>query len=207
MQNDRVAYSFEPSRLVADGGQAIEAVALSLEIGDEAARVTTRDGTLSDDELIVRYDEVVDVEATRDTTYSLALETDSDRYEITNVTPDHGQVEEVVSYLRDRIDTEDATEQRATERQATSGQRSESETSADEPQAEDLDEWVWGGTETEESHDERVAPGERFTCPECGDPIELPNSLPHQGRSVSCPNCDSTIGRTPAEEEVVVVQR
>ena len=221
MQDNTVAYSFEPSRLIADGGRAFEAVAISLEIGDEAARVVTRDGTLSDDKLVVPYDDVVDVEATRNTTYSLSIETDSDRYEITNVTPDHGQVEYVLSYIRDRIETEQQTtteqqtasaEQAAAEQQTasaeptTKNQRSESDTSSGEAESDELDEWVWGGTGSDESNDERVGPGERFTCPECGEPIELPDTLPQQQRSVNCPNCDSTIGQTPAEEAVVVVQ-
>lgn len=216
MQNDRVAYSFEPGRLSVHGGQEVDVVALSLRIGDGGVRIATRDGTLSDDELTVSFDELVAVEATRATTYSLALETEHSVYEVTNVTPDHGQIEDVLSYLRERIPSDEQTVAKPgtdSARHSDADDRSGEGDHPDDAQSEprqtdaDLDEWVWGGTESDDSPDERVGPGERFTCPECGDPIELPGSLPRQQRTVNCPNCGSNIGRTPAEEEVVVVQR
>lgn len=189
---DKSKYSFDPGRLRAEGQQEFDAVALSLHIDEEKMRVMTREGTVTDGEMTLKMSELESVGSVRETTHALTFEAGGTNYLVTDVAARDDRINEVVSYIRQQIRDE-------------SGEQSNgSSPDGEEPDEADLDEWIWGATEQSDNK-QRVEPGGRFACPECGEPIELPDSVPQQERNIYCPSCEAQIGETPAKEDVVVI--
>lgn len=107
-------YVIDPNRVRATGAEDLDAVALSLRIGDGGVVVGLRTGAFTDRTLELSYDELVAVDAVSELSYGLVVETAETAYTVTNVTASDDEIDAIVRYVRERV--REARRARETER-------------------------------------------------------------------------------------------
>lgn len=103
MSDETVRFRADPNRLRAEGGEELDAIAMSLEIDDEGVHLTLRTGSFTKRTLDVPYEAVVATGYEEGLTYDLVLDADGTTYRVTNVTADESEMRELLAFVRDRM--------------------------------------------------------------------------------------------------------
>jgi len=103
MSDETVRFRADPNRLRAEGGEELDAIAMSLEVDDEGVHLTLRTGSFTKRTLDVPYEAVVATGYEEGLTYDLVLDADGTTYRVTNVTADESEMRELLAFVRDRM--------------------------------------------------------------------------------------------------------
>jgi hypothetical protein len=103
MTDDTVRFRADPNRLRAEGGENLDAIAMSLELDGEGVHLALRTGSFTERTIDVPYASVSATGYEEGLTYDLVFEADGTTYRVTNVTADESEMREMLEFVRERV--------------------------------------------------------------------------------------------------------
>jgi hypothetical protein len=200
--SEELPYVTDPTRIVSSGAETLDAIGLSFVVAADQVRIDARTGPTTDRQIALDYDQIRAVEFVDGIAPAIKIETPRTEYTVTGVTDSMEQARRIahrIKRLADLVDQPTPNRQRPRQRPGRAdgaGRSPRSDTSEEAPTLET------GPSSTTAS---RAYPSDTLICPVCEKRVEVPEQIPVNVVEVSCPGCQTTLGRVGDDGNSVII--
>lgn len=201
--SDDLPYVTEPTRIVSSGAETLDAIGLSFVVDADQVRIEIRTGPTTDREIALDHDRIRAVEFVDGVAPEIEIETPKTEYTVTGVTDSMERARRIAHRIKQLADlTDRPVPGRQRSRQQRQGR---ADGAGPAPQSGSSQQTPTLETEQSSPAQSRAYPSDTLICPACGKKVEVPEQIPVNVAEVSCPGCQTTLGRVGDEGNSVII--
>lgn len=208
--SEDLPYTTEPNRIVSTGAETLDAIGLSFVVDPDKIRIEARTGPTTDRSITIDHDQIRAVEFVDGVAPEIEIGTRRTAYTVTGVTDSVRRARRIAERIKQLADLTDHSVSGAN-RTAGGQQRRARGDGAGQPSAPNPPQQSKPQTPTlntgqsSSETESRAYPSDTLICPACGQKAEVPEQIPVNIVEVSCPGCQSRLGRVGDDGESVII--